>query len=282
MSGNPEPLLRNRPVLGSIVAISAGWAIYNLVWIAYAWGHRGDFDLDWSSFLASIAMLLPVSGIFTLILWIALFLPLYLYIPRQSFLWRWPAAAVCGLAVGALVPGCLHYPELAFSSFPVIRGACASGAACLVASLSYPHFNPDTSPQRREVRVLVRIWLSAAIFVFAMIAATIGYTYLWDYQVAGRVYVCTDSGSMDYIIMDWASINNGHWPAIVVKQIHQNVTMNDPDEIIEGWSVPRLWALWYSLLASSILLSIMAAGFPWWRDRRRIGESEVQRPLPSQ
>jgi hypothetical protein len=111
----------------------------------------------------------------------------------------------------------------------------------------------------------MKILASVAIFCVAMLTMTIVCTILWDDYLNGTVYACSDGGDWEYLILDWSTIGNGNFPAVVVPRIHDLTSMNDPDELKEGWSVARLWSVWYSFLGGSIAVSLLAAGFPWWQ-----------------
>ena len=110
-----------------------------------------------------------------------------------------------------------------------------------------------------------KILVSVALFCIALFATTIVCTILWDDCLNGTVYVCSDGGGWEYLIPDWATIGNGSFPVIVVPRIQALNSMSDPDELKEGWTVARLWTVWYSFLGGSLLVSLLVASLPWWR-----------------
>jgi hypothetical protein len=111
-----------------------------------------------------------------------------------------------------------------------------------------------------------KIVISIIIFSVAMIGMTIVCTALWDELLNGKVYGCSDGGNADYWMLSWAGIGNGNYSVATVKTI--NITsMSDPDELKEGWSVARLWSVWYSFFGASLMVSFFFASLPWWKIR---------------
>jgi hypothetical protein len=51
-----------------------------------------------------------------------------------------------------------------------------------------------------------------------------------------------------------------------VTFVHQIVTgrsMEEPDTILEGWSVPKLWCLWWSFVFASLVVSSLLTMLIW-------------------
>jgi hypothetical protein len=260
----------DRALLGSALATAAGWTASILFPLSYAIPHLKDPDLDWPTLALFIGLSLISSAIFVFILWGVVLLPLYLFIPRQSIFWRWPICTATGMIVGATIAGCFYWETLGDSAFSIARAACTCGVACLVAGLTSPRFHHDVSP---DGRLIVKIWLSAGIFLAAIPATSMVCIDLWDALLNGKVYGCSDGGSWDYWIRDWATIGNGSYPAVTVKKINIQ-SMSDPDQLKEGWTVARLWTLWYTFLTGSILASLLLSSLPWWK---RMAASVVNR-----
>jgi hypothetical protein len=66
---------------------------------------------------------------------------------------------------------------------------------------------------------------------------------------------------------DWVHNINGH-PATVVRHVVIGPTNGlDTDTIKAGWSVSRLWSLWYSFVAVSLVISILLAWIRWTPER---------------
>lgn len=101
-----------------------------------------------------------------------------------------------------------------------------------------------------------------------MIGMTIVCTALWDQLLNGKVYGCSDGGNADYWMLSWAGIGSGNYPVATVKKI-DITSMSDPDELKEGWSVSRLWSVWYSFFAGSVIVSVLVASLPWFRMSQR-------------
>jgi hypothetical protein len=110
----------------------------------------------------------------------------------------------------------------------------------------------------------MRILYSLAVFVGALIAATIACTWGWDRFISGTLYVCTDSVPFDFLHPgDWV-----HQP-VTVDRIVTARSMSEPDTIRSGWSVTRLWLLWCLLVGGSVIISVLLARLPWSMSRRR-------------
>jgi hypothetical protein len=81
--------------------------------------------------------------------------------------------------------------------------------------------------------------------------------WAWDAFVNGKLYYCTDGGTMDFIFVgDWV-----HHPESVVDVAPRS--MSEPDEIKIGWSVTGLRCLWSAFVGGSVLLSALFAGAIW-------------------
>jgi hypothetical protein len=107
--------------------------------------------------------------------------------------------------------------------------------------------------------IMLRILVRAGIFLLAMVLMTIVCTLVWDRYVNARLYDCTDAVGFDYLHPgDWV---HGH--VVAVPTITHNHSMSEPDTIKEGWSVNRLWYLWLTFFAVSIMVSTGFALLPW-------------------
>ena len=96
------------------------------------------------------------------------------------------------------------------------------------------------------------------LIAFAMIVAAC--TVSWDWIVNGKLYDCTDGGDLDFwFVGDWV-----HHPVAVDHVVHGRF-MSEPDLIKTGWSLARLWGLWWSFVAFSLIASVVFACFPWVR-----------------
>jgi hypothetical protein len=85
---------------------------------------------------------------FILPVWALILVPLYMFIPPSSILWRWPVCTVCGAAAGLLIvgvvfggiPGVGHVSSGAWGSY--ILAAIVGGVTCLIGSLTKHIFKP--------------------------------------------------------------------------------------------------------------------------------------------
>ena len=100
-----------------------------------------------------------------------------------------------------------------------------------------------------------RLIARTAMFLIMMLACTIFSEIIWDTCFAGKIYNCTDDNLGGFFKPGgWVHDRKGV-PVMVVAQITPHDTMDKPDTIKEGWSVPKLWLLWWSFIAASIAIS---------------------------
>lgn len=100
-------------------------------------------------------------------------------------------------------------------------------------------------------------------FTIVMVTMTILCTWAWDASLNGKVYFCTDGGAWDYWFPgDWVHAHDGQ-PIEVVSKIIPTSNMNAADMIQQGWSVTKLWFVWYSSLGVSIIVSVLLAWMQW-------------------
>src|SRR5580692_5791889 len=104
---------------------------------------------------------------------------------------------------------------------------------------------------------------SAVKLVIAFFVMTLVCTIVWDAFVFGRLYYCSDP-LWDYLHpKDWVHTINGHPPVIVQHVIAGPTNGIDADIIKEGWSMDRLWHLWYYFVAISIAVSFLLTWIRW-------------------
>ena len=94
---------------------------------------------------------------------------------------------------------------------------------------------------------------SMLLMLFACIPA-------WDAFVNGRLYHCTDGGTMDFIL---GPFGGGwvHHPESVPHVVPR--PMDGSDEIKSGWSITGLWSLWGGFVGVSVSLSAILAAVFW-------------------
>jgi hypothetical protein len=104
----------------------------------------------------------------------------------------------------------------------------------------------------------MRILFSIAIFVSALIVATIACTWVGERFINNALYNCTDSVPLDFLHPD-------HWvhQPVAVQHVVVARSMSEPDTIKTGWSIRGLWLLWFSFVGASVIVSLLLARFPW-------------------
>lgn len=142
MNGLASTPLR-RCILGSALAALAGWFIGNtamIVWcLAFTRSLESPPGLQQTGFLILLS-LAGFSGGGVLATWLLILLPLYLFVPRDWLLWRWPICTLCGALVGWL--NMFGLSGFSLRDVPLLYLASAIGAATgLVASLTAKHFD---------------------------------------------------------------------------------------------------------------------------------------------
>ena len=92
---------------------------------------------------------------------------------------------------------------------------------------------------------------------------------IWENHIHYRLYNCTDDfGPIDFIFP-------GHWVhhPVEVDQVVQDGNMEHPGTIKRGWSMVKLWELWFAFVASAAVVSTPFALLPWWRSREKAMDS---------
>lgn len=134
---------------------------------------------------------------------------------------------------------------------------------------------PQVRLQRRvEPLAAMQLLLTRTIKAFlAMIVMTILCTVVWQNSVTDTLYHCTDSGGLDYLSPGlWV-----HDPVAVEKVVYSR-SMSEPDTIRAGWTMKALWALWFSFVSASVVVSGLLARVPWV-PRHRLPETPRQARL---
>jgi len=109
---------------------------------------------------------------------------------------------------------------------------------------------------------MIRMVESAAKFVVVMLAMTVVCTIVWQEFVTDKLYNCTDPGWLDFLSPgNWVHSHDSQ-PVAFVPVITAR-PMSDPDTIKQGWSIARLWYLWYSFVCVSTIISVLLAWVRW-------------------
>jgi len=124
----------------------------------------------------------------------------------------------------------------------------------------------DKLARRKKAR-----WIIAGVvkFIASIIVMTIICELAWGTHVTGRIY-CDGDDDFGYLTPgNWVSNWDGQHPVAVVHQIPAIRQMDDPDDMIEGWSIPKLWCLWFLFFGISLVVSMLFAWVQWVRLVRR-------------
>jgi hypothetical protein len=107
---------------------------------------------------------------------------------------------------------------------------------------------------------ITRVVGSVGVFFMSMLLLLFLYVPAWDALANGKLYYCTDGGTMDFIL---GPFGGGwvHHPESVAHVVPR--PMEQPDEIKTGWSITGLWCLWGAFVGSSVLVSALFAVGLW-------------------
>ena len=131
-------------VLGSVVATLSGWIVLVLLG-----GYGSDFFHHWRALSVRDSLgFFAFMAIWIVPVWAVLLVPLYLFVPRKSFLWKplvcVPLGALAGYLVMqtwfAIVDYSPRHPIDLFVWLS-IPAAVVGAVTCLVGTQSYPRFN---------------------------------------------------------------------------------------------------------------------------------------------
>ena|SRR5438128_1348981 len=136
--------------LGTVVAVLAGWITALLLLeatTAIELFQQPHYTVPDALIVGPIVSAWFMAY-FILPVWAVILIPLYMFIPSSSILWRWPVCTVCGAAAGLLIvgvvfggiPGVGHVSSGAWGSY--ILAAIVGGVTCLIGSLTKHIFKP--------------------------------------------------------------------------------------------------------------------------------------------
>jgi hypothetical protein len=98
---------------------------------------------------------------------------------------------------------------------------------------------------------------SFGVFGIILLMMAFVCTLAWDTFINGKLYYCTDGGTLDFLFVgDWV-----HHPVPVAHVVPR--PMSQPDEIKEGWSITGLWCLWSAFVLVSAFISAALARVFW-------------------
>jgi hypothetical protein len=101
-------------------------------------------------------------------------------------------------------------------------------------------------------------------FVASLFVMTVICTVVWQDVVAEYLYDNTDDNMAGFFGPFYGDfwIGQGNFPVVAVPHVVHGRSMSDPDEIKDGWSIPKLRCLWFSFVAFSVIISIVLARRP--------------------
>jgi hypothetical protein len=112
---------------------------------------------------------------------------------------------------------------------------------------------------------MMRIFKSVAKFALVMFLMTIVCTIVWQEVVTEYLYDNTDDNMAGFLspLSGDFWIGEGGFPVVTVQHVVHGRSMSDLDQIKEGWSIPKLFALWLSFVTISTVISIALARIRW-------------------
>jgi hypothetical protein len=94
---------------------------------------------------------------------------------------------------------------------------------------------------------------------------------IWEIYFHEKVYNCTDSLPFGYFPPgDWV-----HGEVQTVAVIRNNVPMSNPDTLLEGWSIERLWQTWWLMFGGTVLASLAITCPVFMKSRQRTPNKTV-------
>ncbi len=139
-----------RRVFGSTLSAFVGWFALNAFLVVWAFitraEHRSSPPIP-NEWLVGVAIIAAYSAAFVLATWLVALLPLYLFVPQHSFLWRWPVCTVCGAAAGGLIMSGFYGPNSqdSFSTVAIMLASIVGGITCLFGALTAHRFHHASS-----------------------------------------------------------------------------------------------------------------------------------------
>ena len=102
-----------------------------------------------------------------------------------------------------------------------------------------------------------RLILFILNFITVLVVMTIAINILWEQFIDERIYDCTDP------VIGYLNLPGEDWPVVSVKHIISDRPINDPDMILDGWTVDEIWWLAGGCLAISLSVSFLLAWNQW-------------------
>jgi len=139
-----------KQILGTVVAVLSGWFSAMLFLEAMALIQllqQPHYIVPDALWVAPITVSI-VMAYFVVPVWLLLLIPLYLFVPASSALWRLPVCSACGVVAGLVIVG------LWLRGIPGVRGvapeawslyviaAIVGGVTCFIGALTRHVFKP--------------------------------------------------------------------------------------------------------------------------------------------
>lgn len=97
--------------------------------------------------------------------------------------------------------------------------------------------------------------------LFALVLLAIPMSIAWDSTFPGKIYYCTDDIGLDYLIPgSWV---HGEIEYVDDVSAAMSRSMSEPDVLLRGWSVGRLWLFWSAMFGSSLVVALFIARLRW-------------------
>ena len=116
----------------------------------------------------------------------------------------------------------------------------------------------DVGQESQAMRSIAKYLLKT---VFALVLLAIPMSIAWEATFPGKIYYCTDDIGLDYLIP-------GKWVHGEIEYVDDvsaamSRLMGEPDVMLRGWSVVRLWLIWSAMFGSSFVVALFIARLRW-------------------
>jgi hypothetical protein len=139
-----------RQILGTFIAVLAGWVASLVFLLANVAVQRLQDQHDTTPLLDWFLVYGFFAALFIIPVWLFVLIPLYLFVPASSILWRWPICTTCGVIAGLIVIGLFYRGIPGVGGLYIglwyhyIMAAIVGGMTCLVGALTRHRFKTTT------------------------------------------------------------------------------------------------------------------------------------------
>jgi hypothetical protein len=139
-----------KQILGTVVAVLSGWfaaMLFLEATTAVELLHQPHYIVPEALLVAPITTSMVMSW-FVIPVWLFALIPLYLFVPPSSVLWRLPVCSACGVIAGVLIVACWvrGIPGIGGLApeawWLYIYAAIVGGVTCFIAALTRHVFRP--------------------------------------------------------------------------------------------------------------------------------------------